>query len=151
LNIPIRLLACLAATVSFGVLLRQPPRTLHISALIGIAGYALLQLFGETVVAYFAAALAAGILCECAARLKKKTATLFLTTALIPLVPGLGLYRTMLYIVQEQYSAAAATGVHTLLGIFAIALAITVSTLIFTDLSARPVRKRSRGTYSFQD
>ena len=140
-----RLLACLAATVSFGILLRQPVRTLHISALIGAAAYALLQLLGETPAAYFTAALGAGILCECAARLKKKTATLFLTTALIPLVPGLGLYRTMLYIVQEQYSKAAAAGVHTLLGIFAIALAVTVSTLIFTDLGARPARRRMQG------
>jgi hypothetical protein len=62
-----------------------------------------------------------------------------------------GLYRTMLYIVQGQYSTSAQTEAHTLLGIFAIALAVTVSTPVFTDLGAHLARRTPRGRREAQD
>ena len=104
------------------------------SGLIGTAGYVVFVLLSQTTMAYFFGTLIIAILCEIAARLLKKTSTLFLISALIPIVPGIGLYRTMRYLVENNMSMAAQVGSETLMGVCAIALAITVSSIIFSNI-----------------
>lgn len=145
MNILLPVAASFAATVFFAMLLGQPRRTLLLSAAIAALGYLIFLLMGQTTVAYFISTLIISLLSEVCARVRKMAATLFFTSAIIPLVPGLGLYRTMRYIAAHEYDMAASVGADTILGICAIALAITAATLVFANIphkkhpgSARP-------------
>ena len=126
----LQLLSCAVAAASFSVLLRQPRRTIPASTLIATAGYGVFLLLGKTTPAYLWATLLIGICCEICARVMKRTATLFVTGAIVPLVPGIGLYNTMLYVVEGDYGNAVTTGAATVLGICGIALAITMSAVL---------------------
>lgn len=136
----IQIISCSLAAFFFSLLLNQPRNTMVISGLIAGAGYFVFLLVGQGTAGYFFASLFIGISCEVCARLMKKVATLFITSSLIPLVPGVGLYRTMRHLVQGEYSLAASSGTETLLGICAIALGITFSALIFSNIRKREKR-----------
>jgi len=129
-----RLGGCFIASVAFGFLLNQPRKTVLISGLLGTIGYTLFIGMNQGTIAYFVAALMIAVSCEVLARIMKCMATMLITSCLIPLVPGLGLYRTMLKITQGEYIEGAASGVDALSGILAIALAVTVAMLIFDNI-----------------
>jgi len=141
-NWGIQLTACFFAAVSFSLLVRQPRNSMLASGLIAVAGYTVFLLLGRTTLAYFAATLLIGVSCEVCARLMKRAATLFVTGAIIPLVPGVGLYNTMRYVVEGDYHQAVSTGASTILGLCAIALAITTTSVLFNALGAR---RKKRG------
>ncbi|MBR5704891.1 MAG: threonine/serine exporter family protein [Deltaproteobacteria bacterium] len=130
MNWVVQLLACAVAASCFSVLLHQPRPTIPASTMIATAGYAAFLLMGKTTLAYFGATLLIGVCCEICARIMKRTATLFVTASIIPLVPGIGLYNTMLYVVEGDYGNAVQTGAATVLGICGIALAITMSSVL---------------------
>ncbi|NLM86419.1 MAG: threonine/serine exporter [Clostridiales bacterium] len=133
----IQALACMAAATCFGLLLRQPKNTLFFSAIIGFLGYAVFQLAGEDLLAFFLTGLVVGILSELAARAVERTATLFLISSIIPTVPGLGLYRTMMALSENNLELATKIGFETLAGIGAIALALTVAAVFFSTIHVR--------------
>lgn len=134
MNVLIQCLAAMFASAAFGWLLRQPRQTMVYTSLIGVNGYVIYLLMDQTAMAYFVAALAVGFLCELTARITQMATTLFLVSAIIPLVPGLGLYRAMMYISQEDFQRALSTGVETVTGIGAIALALTLATTFFSNI-----------------
>lgn len=127
-----QLMACFVAAMAFSVLMHQPRATVLVSSLVGTAGYALYLLLGQGTLGYFLAALLISASCEICARMLKRTATLFTTGAIIPLVPGVGLYRTMRYLAEGNVAQAVSTGTATVLGLCGIALAITVTTVFFS-------------------
>ena len=129
----IQLISCGVAAAAFSVLLHQPWKTIPVSSAVAVAGYAVFLLLGKTTLAYFLATLFIGICCEICARVMKRTTTLFVTGAIVPLVPGVGLYNTMLYVVAGDYGNAVNTGAATVLGLCGIALAITMSSVIFSS------------------
>ena len=133
MSIPIQLGSAFAATVFFSLLFNQPIRSAIISGFIGALGYGVFIAFEKTTVAYFLASFLIGISCEILARFFKMAATLFITSSIIPLVPGIGLYRTMFSISQGDYALAGETGVSAVEGMCAIAIAITFSTMLFTS------------------
>lgn len=129
----IQILSCAAAAFFCALLLNQPKKTMPLSSLIAGLGYGFFLLLGQSALGYFFATLFIGIACEVCARLTKKISTLFITSALIPLVPGVGLYRTMRYLVEGEYTMAASCGAETLMGICAIALGVTISSILFAN------------------
>ena len=124
-------LICFAAALCFSLLLNQPRRSIVFSAIIGALAYVLFFVLGKGVMAYFVSSFFVGVACEGLARWKKTTATQLITCSLIPLIPGLGLYWTVRYLTEDQFSQGMKTGLDAVLGICAIALAITFSTLLF--------------------
>lgn len=141
MNWGLQLAACFLAAVSFSLLVRQPKSSMLVSGFIAVAGYSVFLLLGQSTLAYFAATLLIGFSCEISARLLKRATTLFVTGAIIPLVPGVGLYNTMRYVVEGDYHQAVSTGAAAILGICAIALAITTTSVIFSTVSARRKRR----------
>ena len=135
----VQIISCALAAFFFALLLNQPRKTMLFSALFAGLGYGIFLLLGQSTLGYFCATLFIGVACEICARLMKKISTLFITSALIPLVPGVGLYRTMRYLVQGEYHMAISCGTETLMGICAIALGITISSVLFAN-----IRKRER-------
>ena len=61
----------------------------------------------------------------------KLATTIFVSIAIIPLVPGLGLYKTMLFIVQNNYELALSTGIQTMSAAGTMAMAIAITTLLY--------------------
>ena len=135
------LAGCFAAATAYSALVRQPRNATFVTALIATAGYALFLLLGQGTIAYFAGTLLMGICCEICARIMKRTATLFMTGAIIPLVPGVGLYRTMRFLTEGNTAMAVETGTATLLGLCGIALAMTITAVFFTNFRSPKRRK----------
>jgi len=136
-----QLLACFVATIAYSGLIKLPWKATWITAVISVAGYGVFLLLDQSTMGYFLAALVICILCEIAARLLKRAATLFVTGAIIPLVPGVGLYRTMRYMVEGDAQMAVSTGTATLLGLCGIALAMTLAAVLFANLRPRITKK----------
>ena len=134
MSFTMQIIACFIGTFFFAFLLNQPVRTMVFSGIIGTAGYLVYMLLDQTTMGYFFSTLTIAVLSEIAARIFKKTATLYLVSALIPIVPGIGLYRTMRYLVEDNLGMAAKVGSETLLGVCAIALAITFCAIIFANI-----------------
>ena len=122
------------ATVGFAIFLNAPKSTLISSGFVGGVGwsvfYYLVQLTGNDILANFIAALLVSYISEILARKLKQPAIIFIIPGIIPLVPGLGMYNTMLYLVQGNYTAAIAKGADVLF----IAVALSMGVLIVTSL-----------------
>ena len=61
----------------------------------------------------------------------KKPTILFIVPGIITLIPGLGLYNTMSYVVEDDFQLAFTTGANVLLASGAIALGVIVISSLF--------------------
>lgn len=126
------------ATVGFAVFLNAPKSTLISSGFVGGLGWAifyyLVKLTGNDILSNFIAALLVSCISEILARKLKQPAIIFVIPGVIPLVPGLGMYNTMLYLVQRDYSNAVAKGADVLFVGGAISLGILVVTSLVKTL-----------------
>ena len=142
------LIASFGACVCFAMLFHAPKRSVVPAALIAMAGYAVYMAAAaslkSTVGASFLSALVVAVLAEILAKRMKMPAVVFSMVGIVPIVPGAGLYRTMLSLVLNEFANAVSTGVETLLVSAAIAMAVAVTTLVFRS-TIRKRRGRSAG------
>ena len=140
-NLALNVAAGFLGTLGFGILLQAPRKALLAASLIGGATYGLywlLHALGASVMmAMFVAASVGSVMAQLAARRKRMVATIFITLAIITLVPGLGLYRCMAYLAQGQSALGAQTGLEAMGSVLMIALGIGVGTFL-------PRRKSSK-------
>lgn len=122
------------ATMGFGVLLQAPKKSILWGALIGMLGYALYWCLGQFSatgqMAMFFAAAFASILGQIAARRMRMAATVFSTLSIIPLVPGLALYRGMSYYAAGMSDAGGETLWAAMVDILMIALGLAVGAFV---------------------
>ncbi len=125
------------AAVGFAVFLNAPKKTLYISGAIGMISwiiYVLLMRLGfDMMSSNFFAACVAALLCEILARKMKKPTILFVVPGIITLIPGLGLYNTMSYVVEGDFQQAFTTGANVLLASGSIALGVIVVSSLFRN------------------
>lgn len=130
-----KLISSFVGTFGFAIFMHAPKRAWIPASAIGGVAYTvywvLLQfdLYEPSVI--FIAALVGSILGQYCARRMRMIATIFVLLAMIPLVPGLGLYRCMHYLAQEMYGAGADAGVRAMVDIVMIALGLAVGNFIF--------------------
>jgi len=122
-------------SLGFAILFNIRGDKLFTAAIIGGAGglvYDLvLKLDYSVVVSLFFASVVISVLSEVFARVSKCPVTTFLVCALIPLVPGGGMYYTMLEIVQDNLNGALVRGIDTVAQACSIAVGcILVSSLM---------------------
>ena len=126
----IALAASFIGSLGFAVLLQAPKKSLVAGAAIGAVSYALYWLllyFGVSeLLAMFAGAAVGSLLEKYAARRMRMIATVFITIAIIPLVPGLPLCRCMTYIGQGESALGAQVGLDAMKDVLMIALGIGV-------------------------
>lgn len=136
------LAACLG-TFGFALMMKMHiGKALYASLGAGLAWLAYLlchSLTEGTFLPYLLAAVLVAAFAEWAARWKKAPATVFLTTAALPLIPGRNLYYMMYGIVTEDYSSA----LENLMAVAICALAITIGFLLVT-LSVDMVQKQHK-------
>lgn len=130
-----QLILSFISTIGFSVLFSSPKKTLGYNGLTGAIGWTIYfitaNIFRSNIAATFLGALTVGLLGEFLARVCKKPATIFITSGIIPLVPGAGMYYTMLAIIENDFTMAATKGVET----FFVATAIAVGVIISSAFS----------------
>ena len=115
-------------TVGFAMLVHAPKRSWFVSGLIASLSYLVYWLLAYWDVpdpmAIFFGALFGSLAGLLAARLKKMIGTVFLMSAIVPVVPGLGLYRMMSSLGQGQIAAGAKIGIQAMITVAMIALGL---------------------------
>lgn len=101
-----------------------------IGGLGGALGWLVYLLAGSTIFAAFLAACAIGIFSEIMSRVRLCPVTCYILVALLPLVPGGGIYYAMRYCVTGNTQAFLDTLLHT----FGIAAALAVGAMLVSSL-----------------
>jgi len=133
-------------TLGYAFLLNAPLSTVLPASLTGLLGYVLYELLLSfsvcgMIFSYFLATVVITVVCEIAARIMRMPSTIFLLTALVPLVPGYTFYCAMLSLVENNGRAAASFGLEAVQIVAAIAVGAAVTSIIFRALTVR--RKRA--------
>lgn len=123
------------STAGFAVFLNAPISSLLPAGITGGIGWALYYYFmtltSNSIISNFIAAIVVSSISEILARKLKQPAILFVIPGIIPLVPGLGMYNTMLDLVQKNYDIAISTGTDVLF----VGGAISLGVLVMTSLA----------------
>lgn len=125
----ISILFAFIATVAFGKLFNTPHRALILGGLVGAIGFAfyigMKDILGySSMLSNFTGAIVLSIISEIFARIFKEPVTVFSIPGIIPLVPGLPLYRAMNYFMLNAYNVGMEKLVQASLDATAIALGI---------------------------
>ena len=123
-------LASAVGTYGFAIFMHAPKRAWLPASLIGGASYALywalLQAGTYEPLAIFLGALLGSVLGQLCARKMHMIASIFILLAMIPLVPGLGLYRCMSHLAQGLYAQGVKDGVSAMMDIVMIAFGLGI-------------------------
>ena len=121
--------ACFA-TLGFCIIFHVPYRHIPVASVIGALAWVVYKACTlqeiSPIVACFTASCAVGLLSDIAARLCKDAATVFIIPGILCLVPGSGMYNTMLSLVTGDLYEAASIGSNTVMMAGAIALGLLV-------------------------
>ncbi|MCR2042539.1 threonine/serine exporter family protein [Anaerosalibacter massiliensis] len=134
------------ATIGAAVLFSIPKDSIISAGAIGGFGWIIytfiLNQYSSAVAGTFFGALTVGILGELLARHFKKPATVFIIPGIIPLVPGAGMYYTMLALIEKRFYDSVNIGAETLFIAVAIAIGIVMSSSL--SRSIKRVKNKSR-------
>lgn len=149
---------CGWGAVGFGILFNVPPRTLFAiwigGALGGFLKFTLLQCLVNVVLASFAGALAVGISSIPIAHFRHVPPMIFAIPSVIPLIPGVFAYRTMLGLIKltgvigPDYNLIMAetfnNGAKTLFIIMSLAMGVAVPMHLMRKESVKNIRLAKR-------
>lgn len=142
MSIALKFVYAYIATIGFAVLFQVPRKTLLRAGFAGAFGWSVFNIinqeFNSMVVATFLAAMVLAMIGERFARTEKQPFTVFIIPGIVPLVPGVALYNTMIAILEENYNLAIETGSEAIL----IALAISGGLTIVLSVNAYLRKKR---------
>ena len=122
------------ACAAFGLIYNMRGKTLLLASLGGSLGwfvYLLLNFMNNDIFQFFVATIVTAIYSEIMARVLKKPATEFQIVALLPMVPGGGIFYTMDYCVIGNNEMFLKTGLHTLGIAGALAMGILLVSSLF--------------------
>ncbi|KAB3537287.1 threonine/serine exporter [Alkaliphilus pronyensis] len=118
------------ATIGFAILFNTPKSALLKAGFGGAVGWLLYSFINfksdNIVLATFIASFFIALIGEIFAITNKKPITVFIIPGIVPLVPGFGIYFTMLSILEKNYTKAAQYGSEALLISISIAGALTI-------------------------
>lgn len=120
--------AAFVAVVTLGVIFSVPRRFLSYSGFVGSLGWTaymgMQKICGNGMLVMFLSALMVAFLSHLIARICKAPVTVFLITGILPLVPGVGVYRIAYYFLLGDNSMAGFYFIYTLQMASMIAVAI---------------------------
>lgn len=138
LELILQVVSAFIGVVAVAVLFQVPKKYLALAGVTGAAGWFLELVMEEVtenaVLSYFFAAFLVAILSQIFARVSKAPVTLYLVTGILPLVPGVGMYRTVYYLLQSNHEQTTYYLSYTLQIAGMIALAIFVVDSFFKRL-----------------
>lgn len=116
------------ATVGFGIFYNIPRSSIFYAGLTGSFGWIAYFYFKSLTVSpsfsNFMASIVVGLFGEIFARIDKKPVTVFVIPGIIPLVPGYGIYLTMISLIQKDFNKATSIGFETIFVSGAIAIGV---------------------------
>ena len=134
-------LGAFGGTLGYAYILNAPKKTILPASLIGLFGYMAYVLMGMagmgTMSAYFLSTVLVSVVCEIEARVMRMPSTIFLLSALVPLVPGYNFYLAMLALVENRGAAAAREGIVAVQIVAAIAVGAAVTSVLFRALAQK--------------
>lgn len=146
----VQVLTGFIGTLGFAFLFNIRGRRMAAAAIGGLISWALLCVLNNFVeseaVNYFVVALVMSFYAEIMARIMKTPTTTFVTTTLIPLIPGGSLYYTMAYAFSGNLESFVQKAIDTLQLASALALGIIVSAMVTKAVCAIPAGRAS-GTW----
>lgn len=144
INLIVHVISAFVATVGFSILFNVQRRHLMICGLVGAVGWGIYivgtQMGYSEVLSTFIAAVVVAQSSYSLAKRRRAPVTVFLIAGIIPLVPGVGLYRTMYSLLFEDYTKALEYALVTFQMSGVIASAIILSAL--TPLLFRSKRQK---------
>ena len=139
-------LGAVLASLGFGILFNVRGDKLLVAALIGGVGgviyYVCLQFGNSEGMSLFLASIMVSLLSQIFARLLKCPVTTFLICAIIPLVPGGGMYYTMLEVISNNIDGAIILGFETIIQACCIAIGcilVSSMTRVFSQMKRRQI------------
>ena len=135
-------IAAAVGTFGFSVLFRVPEKYYLDCSLIGGAGWLVCWILDNGVHTWtFLATLLATLFVTLASRLwaakRKSPATMFLLPAIFPLVPGVGIYKTVYYLIMDEMELGVENGRMA----FAAAVAIVIGIMCAYEVPQRDINK----------
>jgi uncharacterized membrane protein YjjP (DUF1212 family) len=125
-------------TFFFAFIQESPRKSILLSALMGalscIAYYLCMLLTSSTLASLFLGALVIALISEILSRWLKMPTTTFISTAIVPLVPGIALFLTMFAMVEQDYLKFLSRGIMAALQIGAMAMGLAVDSFIMNIL-----------------
>lgn len=130
----IQILSGFVGTIGFAILFNVRGKRLLLASLGGLLSWLLFVLLNLYIpsepICYFIVAFLISTYAEIMARVLKTPTTMFITTSLIPLIPGSSLYYTMANAFQGDLETFLQKAIYTLQLASALALGIIVSTTV---------------------
>lgn len=118
------------STMGFGILFHVPRKHIVTAGLAGALGWLTYTYFTDSgsssILACFAGSCVVALISELFSRAFKDAATIFIIPGILPLVPGAGMYYTMLAILEGNIEKTASVGTETIMMAGAIAVALLV-------------------------
>jgi len=143
-NMIIEVVSAFIASLAFGIIFNIKNRNLFFAALCGALGWFVYKLslnngFSDTL-SLFLASISLSAYSEVFARILKTPVTTFIIVALIPLVPGGGMYYTMLEAITGNIMTSLEIGIETIAsaGVLAIGI-ILVSSITRTIVKYKKI------------
>ncbi len=138
LEFVLQVVSAFIGVVAVAVLFQVPKKHLVLAGVTGASGWfvelVMEEVLKSAVFSSFLAALLVALLAQIFARVSKAPVTLYLVTGILPLVPGVGMYRTVYYLLQSNRELTAYYFSYTLQVAGMIALAIFVVDSFFKRL-----------------
>ena len=140
----IQILAGGVGSFGFACLFNIRGKRLAVATCGGVFSWFLFVIFSYFIksepINYFVVSLLISLFAETMARVMKTPTTTFITTSLVPLIPGGSLYYTMAYAFQQNGESFVTKGLSTLSLAAALALGIIIATTL-TKLVLKPRKK----------
>jgi len=145
LELILQVVSAFVGVVAVAISFQVPKKNLVLAGVTGAGGW-LVELIMEEVLqssifSSFLAALLVAVLSQIFARVSKAPVTLYLVTGILPLVPGVGMYRTVYYLLQSNHEQTSYYFSYTLQIAGMIALAI----FVVDSCSKRLYQRNRRG------
>ena len=124
---------CIVATALFAITVGSGIKNSVISGVLGGIGYItylLINLHSAEATAVFIATFIICLMAEILARVMKTPSTIFSIPAILPLVPGLMLYKTLLVFGNGDTLGGLEKSIDTLIVAGSLSLAVTIATLL---------------------
>lgn len=129
------------AAAGFGILFNVPKNSIIASGMVGAIGWLgylmVMSMYTSPIIATFVASVLIGVMGEVFAKKFKNPSTIFIIPGIIPLVPGITSYKTIIALIDGDNGLALS------LGILTMGLAIAISSGLIFAISFFRIRKRT--------
>ena len=145
-NVIIGLLTAFLGSIAYAGSFNVKKRQLLFVGLGGLLAWCVYVLLGFVIASeplkYLLSAVAVNIYAERMAVVKRVPATVFIVGAIMPLVPGSGLYETMALLISRQWGKFASKGLETVSIALALGFGILIASSIFKSLKLAKSKRR---------